>query len=83
MGIVVVLMVMIIVASSTGSTAQHFSVQAVNSTTVGTEFSFTKLLTITTTTTYYLNVYQNSTSELTMAAGSSGAYNSMRAMRIL
>ncbi len=71
------------IASSSGSTAQHFSVQAVNSTTVGTEFSFTKLLTITTTTTYYLNVYQNSTSELTMPAGSSGAYNSMRAMRIL
>ena len=42
----------------------------------------TYIVSPTTTTIYYLNVYQNSNSSLTLPAGNNGDINGIRAVRI-
>ena len=58
----------------------HVQTQAV--TNGVTQMELTYIVTPTTTTTYYLNVYQNSNSNLTLQAGVDGNVNGIRAVRI-
>lgn len=47
-----------------------------------TQFAFEKIVSHTSTTNYYLNAYQTSGSQLTMAAGSDGEINALVAVKI-
>lgn len=69
------------ISTTSASTDAHLQVPAVSG--AVTQLELTKIVSITSTTTYYLNAYQNSGSSLTMAAGSGGEINALTAIRIL
>lgn len=70
------------IATTSGSTASNVLVPPANGNV--TSINFTRIFTPTTTTTYYLNAYHNSTTTpLQMAAGNTdGTINGLRAVRI-
>ncbi len=66
--------------ATNGSSAANIRVAPVSGSV--TQLSLTKIVTVSSTTTYYLNAYQNSGSSLSLEAGSDGEINSLRAVRI-
>ena len=68
---------------STTSASDGADVQWSASSAGVTQLNFTQIVGPTSTTTYYLNAYQNSGSTLSLPAGSSGSVNFIRAVRIV
>lgn len=69
------------ITSTSASSDCHMQVPAVSG--AVTQLALTRIVSPTTTTTYYLNAYQNSGSSLTMSAGGYGEINALTAIRIL
>ncbi len=69
------------ISTTSADNGVHIQVPAVSG--AVTQLSVTRIVSITSTTTFYMNAYQNSGSTLTMAAGSGGEINALTAIRIL
>jgi hypothetical protein len=69
------------ISTTSADNGVHIQVPAVSG--AVTQLSVTRIVSISSTTTFYMNAYQNSGSTLTMAAGSGGEINALTAIRIL
>ena len=66
--------------TTSGDTDIHIQLSASSSNAM--QLAFTRIVSPTSTTTYYLNAWHNVSSSLTLPSGSSGAVNYIRAVRI-